>query len=79
MATQLEMIITAIQNLGGKANYSELYDEYERLSGIRLTAGRKAGIRKCVEDHSSDSLNYKGKEDCFYSVYGIGNGTWGLR
>lgn len=77
--TQLEYIVQAMKNLGGKSTYSQLYEEYEKVSGIQLTPGRKAGIRKSVEDHSSDSMNYKGGKDLFYSVYGIGNGTWGLR
>ena len=77
--TQLDHIIQALKNLGGKANYTEIYEEYEKISGINLTLGRKAGIRKTIEDHSSDSMNYKGKKDLFYSVHGIGNGTWGLR
>lgn len=77
--TQLEYIVQAMKNLGGKATYSQLYEEYENVSGIILTPGKKAGIRKNIEDHSSDSMNYKGKEDLFYSVYGVGNGTWGLR
>lgn len=68
-----------MKNLGGKANYAEIYEEYERISKVRLTLGRKAGIRKNIEDHSSDSMNYKGKEDLFYSVHGIGSGNWGLR
>lgn len=77
--TQLELIVEAIENLGGKGTYSEIYKEFERLSGTILTPGRKAGIRKAIEDHSSDSMNYKGRDDLFYSVYGLGNGTWGLR
>ena len=77
--TQLEIIVLAIRNLVGKATYSQIYEEFERISGIILTQSRKAGIRKNIEDHSSDSMNYKGKEDLFYSVYGLGNGTWGLR
>lgn len=77
--TQLEMVIMALKNLGGKGVYSEIYAEYEKISNVRLTYGRKAGIRKTIEDHSSDSMNFKGKEDLFYSVNGIGNGIWGLR
>lgn len=77
--TQLEYIVQALRNLGGKGAYDEIYAEFERVSGIVLTPGRKAGIRKNIEDHSSDSMNYKGREDLFYSVYGLGNGTWGLR
>lgn len=77
--TQLEALLQAMKNLGGKATYSQLYEEYESITGTVLTPGKKAGIRKNIEDHSSDSMNYKGKEDLFYSVDGIGNGTWGLR
>lgn len=77
--TQLEYIVQALRNLGGKGTYGEIYAEFERVSGIALTPGRKAGIRKNIEDHSSDSMNYKGRKDLFYSVYGLGNGTWGLR
>jgi hypothetical protein len=76
---QLDYIVCSLENLGGKATYSQIYDEYEKLTGKSLTAGIKAGIRKNIEDHSSDSMNYKGKKDIFYSVNGIGNGTWGLR
>ena len=76
---QLDWIVRAFENLGGKADYASLYTEFERISDIVLTNGRKAGIRKLIEDHSSDSLNYKGKEDLFYSVDGIGKGIWGLK
>ena len=77
--TVLENIVQALKNLGGSAYYSDIYKEYERISGVSLTAGRKAGIRKCIEDHSSDSLNFKNKDDIFYSVDGLGSGYWGLR
>ena len=77
--TQLEMIIKALKNLGGKAPYSSIYEEVARIGNFNMTKGRQAGIRKIIEDHSSDSLNYKGKDDLFYSVHGVGNGVWGLR
>ncbi len=77
--TQLDMIIKAIENLGGTGCYSEIYKEIERLNGNLLTPGRKAGIRKAIEDHSSDSENYKRGYDWFYSVKGLGKGVWGLR
>lgn len=76
---QIDYIVRAINNLGGKAAYSDIYEEYERLTGSILSAGQKAGIRKNIEDHSSDSLNFKGRDDLFYSVYGLGNGVWGVR
>ncbi len=77
--TVLDNIIQAMKNIGGKGSYSEIYTAYEELTGQILTDGKKAGIRKIIEDYSSDSDNYKGKEDIFYSVAGKGKGVWGLR
>lgn len=77
--TVLDTIIEALENLGGKAIYSEIYEKYEAITEKPLTNGQRAGIRKAIEDHSSDSRNYKGKKDIFYSVSGLGSGEWGLR
>ena len=77
--TTLERIIEALRKLGGTGTYSEIYFEYEKILGKKISYGQKAGIRKAIEDHSSDSKNYKGKEDIFYSVEGIGKGIWGLK
>lgn len=79
MMKQLDIIVLALKELGDVANYCDLYKRYEQIAGIRLTDGQKAGIRKKIEDCSSDSKNYKGKEDLFYSVEGKGKGVWGLR
>ena len=76
---QLEIIQLAITRLGGKAHYTSIYAAYEEITGQPLTDGVKAGIRKCIEDHSSDSENFKGKGDIFYSVAGKGRGVWGIR
>ena len=76
---QLDDIIAAFRKCGGKAHYSDLYVAYEELTGRELTPGIKAGIRKRIEDYSSDSDNFRGKEDLFYSVEGKGKGVWGLR
>ena len=35
-------------------------------------------VRGIIEDNSSESLKFKGK-DLFYSANGLGNGVWGLR
>ena len=78
-SSYLNNIVQIMNDLGGKATYAELYDEYEKLTGEELTASKKATIRKTIEDYSSDSKNFKGKEDLFYSVHGMGRGTWGLR
>lgn len=77
--TILEYIIQALTNLGGKAHYSDLYDEYERISGKKVDRTMKASIQSVIQRHSSDSTQFSGKRDIFCSVNGIGNGTWGLR
>lgn len=76
--TVIEAIIRSFKNLGGKAHYSDLYIEYENVIGHGITSGQKAGIRKCIEMHSSVSDNFRGN-DLFYSVDGKGKGYWGLR
>lgn len=76
---QLDVIVQTLKDLGGKASYSELYRRYEIITGVLLTPGKKAGIRKNIEIHSSDSEIYARKEDLFYSVEGKGKGVWGLR
>ncbi len=58
--TVLEIIIQVLKKLGGKAPYSEIYQEYEYIAECKLTHGKKADIRKCVETHSSDSENFIG-------------------
>ena len=72
-------IVQALHNLGGRAHYSQIYDEYEIITGREMTPSLKASIMKTIEDHSSDSRNFKGSDDFFYSVYGLGQGWWGLR
>lgn len=72
-------LINVLQNLGGKGTYREIFQEYERLTGIHPDQIRKIGIRRAIADHSSSSQNYKHKGDYFYSVEGIGKGVWGLR
>ena len=65
---QIDIIVQVLKDLGGIANYFDIYNRYEFITGAILTPGKKAGIRKNIEDHSSDSDNFKGKEDLFYSV-----------
>lgn len=76
--TWRDTIIKAFQNLGGKANYDELYSEIERLrnkKNLSLSAQWKASVRKEIEIHSSDSANFR-TDDVFCK---IGLGYWGLR
>ena len=74
----LDEVIEALKALGGIASYSQIYDYIEKNTHRNLTKNWKATVRKTIEDHSSDSKNFRG-EDIFYSVEGLGKGIWGLR
>lgn len=74
----LEATIQTLRNLGGKAHYSDIYVEYEKVVGHGITENQQAGIRACIEKNSSDSDAFKGN-DVFYSVEGKGKGVWGIR
>ncbi len=71
-------VFEAIRRLGGSATLHSIYKEVEN---IRRKAGRsvpktlEATIRRTLEDHSSDSANYRGT-DLFAN---IGRGEWAIR
>jgi hypothetical protein len=72
----------ALKNLGGSASLDQLYDEVHaiRLSHEdTLPTSFKAIVRRELEYNSTDSTNWRGDRDLFYSVHGIGMGVWGLR
>lgn len=77
--TWLEYIIKAFENLGGVANYSQLYDEILLIRKEEYSKTWQATVRGIIERNSSDSLAYQGKNDIFYAVEGLGKGIWGLR
>lgn len=74
---QVDIIIEILKNNGGIAHLSKIYSDYQNYITSDISYGIKAGIRKCIEVHSSDSDNFKGN-DIFYSVRGKGYGEWGL-
>lgn len=71
-----------LEKLGGR---SSLHRIYETVRKIRKAAGRSvpvsldATIRRTLEDHSSDSDNYRGGLDLFCMPEGKGAGVWALR
>ena len=78
MATWDDDIVTALTNLGGSANYDDLYAEVERIRD-ELPQTWKAVVRRRIQDLSSDSAGFKNGDDLFFSVEGLGAGVWGLR
>lgn len=71
-------IVKALQNLGGSAGYEDIYSEVKRVRK-ELPKTWKAVIRRTIQNLSSDSDGFNDGEDLFYSVNGLGAGTWGLR
>lgn len=71
-------VVTAMKRLGGAA---DLHEIYRTTQAIRSNAGRtlprtiEATIRRTLEDHSSDSANFKGTN--LFRL--IGRGRWALR
>lgn len=72
----------ALDNLGGVAPLTEIYAEVHSIRAARdlsIPKSLEATVRKELEYNSSDSTNWRGTRDLFFSVHGIGNGVWGLR
>lgn len=72
----------ALENIGGTGSLNEIYAEVRIVrdhEGDSLPESLDAVVRKELEYNSSDSSNWNGRRDLFFSVHGIGNGVWGLR
>jgi predicted HNH restriction endonuclease len=77
-----ESVEQALENLGGKASLKDIYDEVRNVrvdSGDTTPVSLEEVVRKELEYNSSDSINWRGTRDLFFSVHGIGNGFWGVR
>jgi len=77
MAKWVDDIVTALANLGGVAPLADIYQEVRQVRPSPHPESLTAIVRGTIEDHSSDSARYKGK-DLFFSVKGLGSGVWGL-
>lgn len=71
-------IATALTALDGRGSLAEIYASIARVRQP-LRGEWKATVRGTLERHSSDSENYRGGDDLFCSIGGIGSGEWGLR
>ena len=77
----VDIVVQAMQQLGGKGSLSDIYAECKKI----LSAGETSKstnnsigstIRRTIYQHSSDVTAYLGKEDLFQQ---IGSGLWQLR
>jgi len=75
MATWVDDIVQALENLGGQGSFSEIAAEIQRLRKKPLNSTYENTIRERIFRNSSDSKSFKEK-DLFRKV---SNGVWALR
>ena len=71
-------VVAALKKLGGTADLGEIYRVTRRIrnEGARSQPpSLEATIRRTIEDHSSDSANFRGKN--LFKL--VGRGRWALR
>lgn len=71
----------ALTEIGGDGSLAEIYNQIRTRDVMNFVSNKnwKAAVRQTLETHSSDSEAFRNYGDYFYSVYGIGQGHWGLR
>ncbi|MDP9797714.1 hypothetical protein J2S43_006226 [Catenuloplanes nepalensis] len=78
MGSWLEDIVAVLDTLGGTGTYDEIYAGIEQVRS-NLPPSWKDIVRRQIQDRSSDSAGFKGRQDLFFSVDGLGRGVWGQR
>lgn len=87
---RIDLIVKALNNLGGQAKYKHIYEEYESVCkskgidlGDKLYKGLpvwQSVVRREIQQHSSSSNAYiESNEDLFVPAKGIGRGVWALK
>ncbi len=77
--TYLSSIISALNKLNGMGSLNEIYDVIEKegqLSYIFSNPNWKDNVRATIQRHCIQTKSYRGSEDLFRSVYGLGEGYW---
>lgn len=80
--TYLSEIVSALEYYDGMASLKEINDYIEKrniLPNIHTNANWKRNVSAVIQRHCSMTKSYDGRTDLFYSVYGIGEGFWGLK
>ena len=79
--TYLSEIINALEHLNGCGSLQEIYEYIEKnkmLPAIKTNENWKNNVSATIQRHCSETMSYRGALDIFYSVYGLGEGYWGL-
>lgn len=80
--TYLSSIISALNKLNGMGSLNEIYEAIEeegKLNFIYSNPNWKDNVRATIQRHCSQTKSYRGSEDFFCSVYGLGEGYWKLK
>ena len=78
----LSEIIAALEELGGSGSLIDIYGivaERNLLPSIRTNPKWRNNISATIQRHCRSTKSYRGASDLFYSVYGLGEGFWGLK
>lgn len=67
-------IVESLKSLGGEATLEEIYEEVKARDNKVITKTYQNTIRGTIYKKSSDSQDFQGGEDLFYTVDGKGNG-----
>ncbi|MGN0470684.1 MAG: HNH endonuclease [Acutalibacteraceae bacterium] len=79
--TYISEIKAALEQLGGIGSLKDIkriIEERDKLPSIHTNINWKNQVSNALQTHCKESNSYKGEENLFYSVYGIGKGYWGL-
>lgn len=75
-------IIRALEQLGGAASLTEINEQIYNngtMPYIETNINWKDNVRATIQRHCKSTRSYRGAEDLFYPVYGLGEGYWGLK
>ncbi len=78
----LSEIVSALSELGGMGSLNEISERIENrglLAPMLSNINWRNNVRAVIQRHCSQTKSYRGAPDLFYSVYGLGEGYWGLR
>ena len=78
----LSEIVAALFELGGMGSLREITERIKNrglLASMHSNRNWRNNVRAVIQRHCSQTQSYRGAEDLFYSVYGLGEGYWGLR
>ncbi len=80
-SSYIDEIKKALEELGGTASLAEISAKIEQngsLVYMQTNPNWKDNVRATIQRHCSSTRSYRGADDIFYSVYGLGEGYWGL-